>query len=83
MREVRDQWFKERRVADLDNIPPEVMTYLTKMGSDLGLGEKGRRIVARHKMKEEKEEKKAEEGQEEKVLSRKKRTAFNVINFDR
>lgn len=82
LREVRNQRFKERRVADFDNIPADVMAQLTKTrGSDLGLGSKGRRLVARYKrsIKSEGPAKVVKE----KVLSRKKRTAFNPINFDR
>lgn len=78
MREAREQRFKERRVPGLSDIPADVMTQLANSGSDLGLGSKGRRLVARHKLVVEKKE-----AAEEKVLSRKKRTAFNAINFDR
>lgn len=68
--------YKKNRIADLKDIPQDVMEGLAKIDSDLGMGENGRNVLSKYKT-EEKTEKK------EKTLKRKKRSAFNSINYDR
>ena len=66
--------YRKKRVADFTDIPAEVMSHMSSINSDLGMGSKGRAIVSRFKRKAEAEEVK---------LKRKKRTAFNEFNLNR
>ena len=69
--------FKRKRVRDLGSIDDDVKAHIARTSPDLGMGAKGRRLMARYKMKEEKKP------EEEQVHSRRKRAAFNAINYDR
>ena len=65
-------------MADLSDIPAEVMKYFSSIGSDMGMGANGHFLVSHHQRKERKEQK-----NEEKTLSRERRATFDSANFER